>query len=129
MSAPAVLRYLCICTLGFSAANLAELLTMLDAGQVERVDFVYSLYFRSVEHEACDRLAIELARRGQRVVALRTHAKILLLETTAGGCYTIESSANLRSCRNVEQSTFTNDPALLKFHRGWLEELLTEHRP
>lgn len=54
---------------------------------------------------------------------MRTHTKLLLIETTAGDCYTIESSANLRSCKNVEQSTFTNDRPLFDFHRQWLNEL------
>jgi hypothetical protein len=51
------------------------------------------------------------------------------MQTTAGDCYTIESSANLRSAGNLEQSTLTNDAALFAFYRGILEELLTEAKP
>jgi hypothetical protein len=126
MVAPATLDYLAIVTLSFSRINLEQLLALIDAGQVRQVDFVYSIYIKSVEKEACSRLHAELDARGQRTIALRQHCKILLMQTTVGDCYTIESSANLRSCRNIEQSTFTNDPALLQFHRGWLNSLFTE---
>jgi hypothetical protein len=61
-----------------------------------------------------------------RIAALRSHAKLLLFELTDGRKITVESSANLRSCRNVEQFSMTNDPALLSFHAGWIDELLTE---
>jgi len=124
--APERLTYLAICTLGFSAQNLTDLLELFDTGQVEKIDFIFSVYFRSVEHDACDRLTAELTRRKQRVASLRQHCKILLMQTTDGRSFTIESSANLRSCRNVEQSTFTNDAALLLFHKTWLNELLSK---
>lgn len=123
LSAPATIKYLAVATLGFSKENLERLLTMFDAGTIGQVDFLYSVYFKSNEREICERLTHELTTRGQRVLSMRTHAKILLVETTAGDAYTIESSANLRSCRNVEQSTFTNDRALLAFHRSWMDEL------
>jgi len=121
--APATIAYLGIATLGFSRENLERLLELLDSGQVGRLDFLYSVYFKSNEKEICARLTHELGRRGQRVLSMRTHAKMLLIETTAGGNFVIESSANLRSCKNVEQAVFTNDAELLDFHRGWLNEI------
>lgn len=44
----------------------------------------------------------ELVRRGHRCVAVRSHAKILLFEMSDGRSFAWESSANLRSCKNVE---------------------------
>jgi hypothetical protein len=123
LASPATIRYLGIATLGFSRENLERLLEMFDAGQVGRLDFLYSVYFRSNEKEICERLTHELGRRGERVLAMRTHCKILLFETTAGGYFTVESSANLRSCKNIEQAIFTNDAGLFDFHRGWLNEI------
>jgi hypothetical protein len=121
---PATIAYLGIATLGFSKSNLEELLAMLDGGTVARVDFLYSVYFRSVEKDACALLQHELTARDQRVACCRTHAKLLLLELSDGQCFVNESSANLRSCRNVEQSTFTHDRGLLDFHRKWISELM-----
>ena len=37
----------------------------------------------------------------------------------------VESSANLRSCHNVEQATIINHDALYNFHRQWIEDLVT----
>jgi hypothetical protein len=68
----------------------------------------------------------ELTRRGHRCAAIRSHAKIMLFELTDGRCLTWESSANLRSCRNVEQAVFTNDKDLLRFHRNWMSEAMVD---
>ena len=124
LAAPATIARLDIGTLGFSKTNLAELTAMLDAGTIGRLTFLYSVYFRSNEKEICNRLHEELTSRGQRVLAMRTHAKLMLLELTDGRYYVNETSANLRSCRNVEQMTLTHDRGLLEFHRRWLDELL-----
>ena len=124
MRAPATIRYLAICTLGFSTANVEALAAMLDSKQVERLDFVFSVYFKSLEKENCERLTIELGRRGARIIALLQHAKILVIETTDGQAYVAESSANLRSCASIEQMSIFNDPGLVAFHKGWIQELL-----
>jgi hypothetical protein len=126
IAAPTTIKYMAVATLGFSKENLERLIGLLDSGQIGTLDFVYSVYFKSNEREICERLAHELTTRGQRVLSMRTHCKLLLIELGDGrDCYVIESSANLRSCKNVEQSTFTNDVGLLRFHRGWIDSLFT----
>ncbi len=49
----------------------------------------------------------------------RNHTK-LILARVAGKSYVVESSANLRSCSNLEQFVITQSARLLKFHEGWL---------
>ena len=124
LAAPATIAYLGIATLGFSKQNLDELLAELDAGRIGKVDFLFSVYFKSNERESCERLAHELTTRGHCVVAMLTHAKILLIETTNGASYVVESSANLRSCASIEQITLTHDADLLQFHRTWIDEIM-----
>ena len=124
LAAPATIRWLGLATLGFSRENIDELAGMLDAGLVGRADLLFSCYFRSHEVELVGHLAAEMATRGQRTVALRTHAKVIAAELTDGTALVVESSANLRSCRNVEQFTISNDRPLLDFHRGWMDELI-----
>ncbi len=124
LAAPATIGYLGVATLGFSKQNLDELLAEIDAGHIAKVDFLYSVYFKSNERESCQRLAHELGQRGHRVVAMLTHAKILLIELTDGRSYVVESSANLRSCSSIEQITMTHDADLLAFHRTWIDELM-----
>ena len=96
--------------MGFSKTNLDELLAEIDAGRIGKCDFLFSVYFKSNERESCERLAHELGSRGHRVVAMLTHAKILLIELSDGRSYVVESSANLRSCSSIEQITMIHDP-------------------
>jgi hypothetical protein len=124
LAAPEAIRYLGIATLGFSKSNLDDLLAELDAGHIGKCDFLFSVYFRSNERESCERLAHELGRRGHRVVACLTHAKVLAMELTDGRAFTVESSANLRSCSSIEQIVITHDAALLAFHRTWINEIM-----
>ena len=129
LRAPATISYLGIATLGFSTANVEGLAAMLDSGQVGRLDFIFSIYFRSLEKANCERLTAELGRRGARIVAFLQHSKILVMQTTDGQNYVIESSANLRSCASLEQMAIFNDPELAAWHRQWINDLLTEHKP
>lgn len=124
LAAPATIAYLGIATLGFSKTNLDDLLAEIDAGRIGKVDFLFSVYFKSNERESCERLAHELTTRGQRVVAMLTHAKVLLMELTDGTAYVVESSANLRSCSSIEQITMIHDAALFNFHAAWIDQLM-----
>jgi hypothetical protein len=113
-----------LCTLSYSKTNAAELLGLLDAGKVKRATLVISTYFLATNKALYDLLVPELLARGQRVIAMRSHCKILLLKTTRDGAYTCESSANLRSSKNVEQFVLTRCPKLYQFHRAWIDELI-----
>ncbi|NLF09394.1 MAG: hypothetical protein GX594_15650 [Pirellulaceae bacterium] len=124
LAAPATIAYLGIATLGFSKANLDDLLHAIDAGQIGKVDFLYSVYFKSNERESCERLAHELTTRGQRVVAMLTHAKVLLMQLSDGRDFVAESSANLRSCGSIEQIMLTHNRDLLDFHKAWINEIM-----
>ena len=124
LAAPATIKHLSIVTLSFSQPNMVDLLAMLDAGQIETLDFLYSVYFRSNNRDACQQLAEALTTRGQRVYAGLIHAKILLIELSDERHFVVESSANLRSCASVEQLAMFHDRSLFDFHRAWMQELL-----
>ncbi|HVS73155.1 MAG TPA: hypothetical protein VHQ47_18010 [Phycisphaerae bacterium] len=124
--APAAIDELWLATLGFSMKNANNLFAMLDDGDVRRVRVLCSCYFRSLSAEIYNPMAAGLEKRGHEILAMRTHAKIILASTSAGHFITIESSANLRSCRNVEQFVLTNDAGLYEFHRGWMQQLFRE---
>jgi hypothetical protein len=53
LAVPATIAYLGVATLGFSRQNLEELLQALDTGQIGKVDFLFSVYFKSNEREIC----------------------------------------------------------------------------
>jgi len=123
LSQPGRIEHLSIATLGFSRDNADHLLTLLDAGRIGTVDFLYSCYFRSNEKELTSYLSAELVRRGHRCAAARQHAKIIAIKTATADIV-VESSANLRSSRNIECFTFSNDRQLLEFHVGWIRDVL-----
>ncbi len=124
LAAPATIRHLSIVTLSFSQPNMVDLLVLLDGGQIESLDFLYSVYFRSNNRDACQQLADALTTRGHRVYAGLIHAKLLLIQTTDDQHFVVESSANLRSCASVEQIAMFHDRQLFDFHREWMQELL-----
>lgn len=126
LAAPATITRLLVATLGFNKSNAAELIELYDAGQIKAVDFICSCYFKSTCEGEFEFLHAALTARGQRIAAVRSHAKILGFELSDGRALVIESSANLRSCRNVEQFSLTHDRELLEFHRSWIDQLLTE---
>lgn len=126
LSAPAKIAELYIATLGFNQANGRELLALLDGGHVGRVTFLASVYFKDASPETYKPLADELLARGQRIAAIRTHAKIQAYRLTDGRAIVVESSANLRSCRNIEQFCMTGSIDLYEFHRTWMDEVFSQ---
>ncbi len=124
LASPERIEHLVIATLRFSRDNLERLLALLDTGQIGTVDFLFSVFHKSLEKEICGRLTAELPRRKQRCVACLTHAKVLLLKLSDGRCFVCESSANLRSCSSIEQLMLTQDQELFDFHFHWIDELM-----
>lgn len=123
---PATIRRLDVATLGFSKKNVAELASLIDAKAVGEVWFVFSCYFRSSSESESQFLFEQLTPRGAHIAAIRSHAKLLVLELSDDRNIVIETSANLRSCRNIEQFTICDDRELLLFHRTWIETVVNE---
>jgi len=117
---------LVIATLGFSKKNVDGLCDLLDRGQVGRLDLLLSHYFKGTSRATYDYAAQAFGTRPQaRFLSLRNHAKILAMKFRDGRTVTVESSANLRSCENIEQMNLSGDPAVHRFHVGWIGELFT----
>lgn len=118
------IRFLRIATLGFSKDNVNAMAAMLDAGQVERLRLLASHYFKGTSVEIYTHAAETLGTRpAAEFLSVRTHAKLLLVELAGGRKLTLESSANLRSCKNLEQLTVIGAPEVHAFHAEWIDEL------
>jgi hypothetical protein len=115
-----------VATLGFSKQNVMAIRRLLDDGRIGELWMVYSCYFRSTSNAETELLHDTLNGPHEHLAAFRNHAKILLLEMASGDSYTVETSANLRSCKNIEQYVITNDEPLLRFHRDWIEGAIRE---
>ena len=118
-----VIEELHVATLGFNRHNMAHLCSMLDARDVGRAHVLCSEYFAGADFETFGYAKHELGRRGLRCVASRNHAKVLLF-AIGPRRFVIESSANLRSCNNLEQFALCQSPPLYEFHRAWIERAL-----
>jgi len=115
-----------IATLGFSRRNIEALAELLDAGTVGAAWLLASHYFKGTSPTAYAYAVDVLGKRSAaRFVSLRNHCKLLALRFTDGRTLTVESSANLRSCKNLEQMTLTGCPEVYAFHVRWMDELFT----
>ncbi|MCY2990919.1 MAG: hypothetical protein NTY19_24045 [Planctomycetota bacterium] len=122
--APAKLDFLAVTTLGFSRRVAKRLLILIDSGQVRTADFLIADFFLKVDGEVCAAFRENLRSRGSRLAAAESHAKVLLMLTSDGRHYVSESSANIRSCRALEQFALTQDRELFEFHKTWITELM-----
>lgn len=125
-----------LCSLGINDRHTEALDRMLTAGQVKRCDLLLSHYFSKVDAEEYARAAAVITKHGGQVAALRSHAKLILARfearpksRTPARHIVCESSANLRSCRSIEQAAIFNDRALFDFHAGWVRELIAKADP
>jgi len=112
-----------IATLGLSAANAESLANLRDAGLIGQLTIVASHYFQQVDKTTTFKKVASILDGRARLVITRSHAKVILMPTTAGEWFVIEGSANLRSSDNIEQMLILNDRETHDFHAEWMEEL------
>ena len=124
LSEPAMIKELTVTTLGLNEDNVSTICNGIDAGKIGTATVIVSHYFKGAERPLFEWMKREIENRGGRVRGLRTHSKIILMEMTDNRCFTVEGSANLRSCKSVEQLCMTNDRPLLEFHRTWINEFI-----
>jgi hypothetical protein len=128
IAAPAKIAALHIATLGFSRDNTENLCRLLDERKIGRARLLCSHYFSATSRELYQGMRDALQQRGQTFASRRTHAKVLAMKLTNRRTVLVESSANLRSCFNIEQLTVFGDPQLYKFHIHWIERLCDERK-
>lgn len=114
---------LTLTTLGFSKPNLASLQGMIDAKQVKpkTLKILCSDFFRRSDRDIWKIGAGQAKRLGYGFRSTRNHTKLILADV--GRRYVVESSANLRSCANLEQFTMTHSKQLYEFHAGWIAKV------
>lgn len=115
-----------VATLAMNGRNLEELARLMDAAPGCTLTLLVSCFFRDHNKDLWKRVRRELASRGGRAAAARSHCKVVCLE--AGGVrLVLEGSANLRTNRNREQLTLARDPALFDWHSRWIDDVVREH--
>jgi hypothetical protein len=129
LARPAKIDHLAIATLSYNATNARSLFDMLDAGDIRTVDFLASCYFEKANPREYKMLADGLAERNQRLGIARNHAKVIAIRLTDDRCVVAEGSANLRSCRNVEQLIVTGGEDIFTFHQTWIRDMIRSATP
>ena len=115
------IKKLHMATLGFNLKNSGHLADLVQQGQITTAVVICSDFFAKSEPNTFRIAKTRFETLGIRITSTRTHAKIQTLDF--GEPYiVVESSANLRSCNNLEQVTITNDRNLLDFHEKWIKQ-------
>ena len=112
-----------LATLGFSNQNVDALAAMLDNKQIGSLFLLCSRYFSATSKVIFQHAVAELPRRGTKLLATRSHCKVMLVEAGTD-CWVLEGSGNLRSCVCLEQIALANDPELFRFHATWFDHVL-----
>jgi hypothetical protein len=116
-----------IATLSFNGRNLQEMFGILDGPNPPCLTLLCSAFFRDHNRELWEEAIEGFRERRQRAAAARTHAKVITLQTAAGGKLVLEGSANLRSNGNREQFLLANDAGLHDWHAAWIDDLVSKH--
>ena len=109
---------LAISTLGFNRDFVHQLIDRMRTGRVLSATVVCSNYFSRADAVEYEEARAVLNPWPCKLTDARTHAKIFVFGPFCG-----EGSANLRSCRSIENVSITNDENLARFHRKWISEL------
>jgi hypothetical protein len=115
---------LTVTTLGFGRRWIAGLIDRLRDGRITEAVVVCSNYFRKSDPTEFADAGAALAPWPCTLTDARTHAKIAVF-----GPYSMEGSANLRSCRSIENVAITHDAALAQFHAGWIQQIANTPTP
>ena len=115
---------LVLTTLGFNRDNLAQLALMLDLKQIDprTLTVLCGDFFRRADAGLWDIGKLQASERGYGWRSYRNHTKLTLAQL-GRRFFVVESSANLRSCQNIEQFTLTQSRDLFDFHAGWIDEI------
>jgi hypothetical protein len=115
---------LTLTTLGFSKLNLEAIAAMVRSGKVRPAGLriLCSDFFRRADRDIWRTGAEQAHRLGYGFRSTRNHTKLILAEVGRRH-FVVESSANLRSCANLEQFTITQSKQLFDFHAGWITQV------
>lgn len=127
-SRPCPCEHARIATLSFGRKNVQEMAGWLDEGLVGHLTLLCADFMAKASPEVYQGAVVELVeKRGQVVGSARCHAKVATLAFADGLRLSFEGSANVRTCRNLENLAVVNDPGLHDFHAAWIDAKVKEH--
>lgn len=124
---PVAVECLRLTTLSYNGRNLAEMLRLLESGKVRQLSLICSKFFAEHDKDLYEETLQEFRKRGQRVAAPRSHAKVVTMQFADGEKLILEGSANLRTNSNREQFCLIHDAGLHDWHAAWIDQLIKTH--
>lgn len=123
-------RKMTISTLSLSQENVDSLRNLLEAGYLQQLDLIISLYFYGHEaHQLVPYIYQELDRENKFQLAVAgVHTKIAQFETLGGRKIVMHGSANLRSSANVEQFCIEENAELYDFYDNIFENIVEKYK-
>ena len=118
-------RALRITTLAWNRRNVLDLLELLDERQADPLPLtvIASDFFHEHNRELVDWARDQFAGHGVRLVAARSHCKVVAIDLGPGDGLVMEGSANLRTNRNREQLILIRDRPAHDWHAAWIDAL------
>jgi hypothetical protein len=112
---------LTVATLSIGESNTDSLEAAFKGGHLSAFRLIVSDYFYNNNlHGEWRSLVTALPRDKCQYAVAGVHAKVAFLENDKGENWIFEGSANMRSCRNIEQITVSRDDTEgLRFHSLW----------
>lgn len=121
-------KSLSIATLAMSKENIDSLHNIITDSELESLDLIISVYWYAHERRVGMPYLMEQCGLVQkfRCAIAGIHTKIALMETRAGQHLVFTGSANLRSCRQVEQMIIECDRNLYMWYRQWFDRIIQD---
>jgi len=113
-----------VATLGFSKANVTTLAEMVETGTVKKLALVCSTYFAAGSKDIYAYAEQQLRPLKVKLVASRSHCKIMTMHLANGEKWVASGSGNSRSCSALENLSLCRDARLYRFHKKWLTKIL-----
>jgi len=118
-----VINRLYISTWSMTRENMQELLKLFDEGKIKELNIVISIFFQGRYKAECHFLKTEMAKRNQRIVICKNHAKVICMDTP-GAMLVSQGSANFTGNPRIEQAVFSNSHELFHHHANWMDLVL-----
>lgn len=118
-----------ISTLSLSQNNVDSLANLLNAGYIDELNLIVSVYFWGNEVRSLIPYIYKRPDVGNRfqLAVAGLHTKTVHFETLGGRKIVIHGSANLRSSGNVEQFTIEENPELYNFYEEHFSRIVERY--
>lgn len=123
------IRELTVSTLSLNQNNIDSFAILLNNGYVQKLNLIVSHYFFSHERSLLipyiyDKLDID---NKFQLVVMRTHCKIVLIDSYEGYKFVFHGSANLRSSGNIEQLMIEENEELYDFNYDYQKNIIKRY--